>query len=184
MQGETRFSFHRVELIAPQCLGETMGYLGKSRWLGLYWEPELNQVCYIDGETVNAGNEAAWQLFCTHPEVKSALQPYHLGNDDQPMQHYLLLDRSTRKLYVGESHVVESYLREPQALELLAEMDALDGGSTLETIQYPWISWLNRQSKPVLIGGALLVLLAVPAAGAGAAILIDEMDWIEIEFLD
>jgi len=158
--------------------------------LGLYWEPELNQVCYTDGQSLRTGNEKAWQILCTHPEVKPLLQLYHfddgvppaVGDRSQSTEYYyLLLDRETRKLYVGEGEVVESCLTEPQTLALLAFLDSSLAVPMTNNGQKRWLNWSNLQTRPILISSALLVLLGLPAIGFGAAVILDEKDWIEVE---
>ncbi|PMB48971.1 hypothetical protein CEN40_06275 [Fischerella thermalis CCMEE 5205] len=58
------------------------------------------------------------------------LAPAVLGDRSQPTEHHhsLLLDRETRKLYVGESEVIESCLTEPPTSALLAALDSPTGG--------------------------------------------------------
>lgn len=180
---ESKPLLQHLALKAPFCLEEALGYAGKSRWLGLYWEPELNQVCYTDGQSLGTGNEKVWQLLCTHPEVKPLLQPYHFGDRSQPTEHHhsLLLDRETRKLYVGESEVIESCLTQPQTLALLAALDSPTDVPVMDNDQKRWLNWANVQTRPIIIGSALLVLLGLPAIGFGAAVILDEKDWVKVE---
>jgi hypothetical protein len=67
-----------LDLKAPSCLEAVLGYSGKSRWLGLYWKPELNHACYTDGRAIGTSSEKAWQLLCNHPAVKPLLEFSHL----------------------------------------------------------------------------------------------------------
>lgn len=94
----------------------------QARWLGLYWEPELAQVCYTDGQTVGIGHTPAWQLFRSHPDIKPLLSPYQLGDNSNSAQHYLLLDRQNQQLYVGEATLVSDCLQHPATLEMLAQL--------------------------------------------------------------
>lgn len=114
----------QLSIKPPAQLAEALGIHHPGRWLGLYWEPELEQVCYTDGNTVNTGNAQSWQLFCNHSQVEPVLAPYRLGNNGNPAQHLLLLDRESRRLYIGESTLVEECLRHPESLSLLARLDA------------------------------------------------------------
>lgn len=106
----------------PAQFERALGLETQARWLGLYWEPQLAQVCYTDGETIGIGNPQAWQLFCTHPDIKPLLLPYQLGDDSHAAQHYLLLDRQNQQLYVGEAAVVSDCLQHPTTLEMLAQL--------------------------------------------------------------
>lgn len=106
----------------PAQFERAFGLQTQARWLGLYWEPQLAQVCYTDGETVGIGNTQAWQLFCAHPDINPLLSSYRLGDDGNSAQHYLLLDRQNRQLYVGEAAVVTDCLQHPATLEMLAQL--------------------------------------------------------------
>lgn len=106
----------------PAHFERAFGIQTQARWLGLYWEPQLAQACYTDGETVGIGNPQAWQLFCTHPDIKPLLSPYRLGDDSNSARHYLLLDRQNQQLYVGEAAVVSDCLQHPATLEMLAQL--------------------------------------------------------------
>ncbi|NJK30319.1 MAG: hypothetical protein HC940_09300 [Acaryochloris sp. SU_5_25] len=114
-------------------------------------------------------------FFCNHPTVKPLLQSYHFGDDYQPTQNYLLLDCVSRQLYVGKSELVDSYLKEPQALALLTILDSPD--PSLGASQQPYLHWLK--SRSVIIGSVLLLLLGLPLFGFGTAVMMDEADWLE-----
>ncbi|MBD2605755.1 hypothetical protein H6G81_14795 [Scytonema hofmannii FACHB-248] len=47
--------------------------------------------------------------------------------------------------------------------------------------QKRWLNWSNLQTHPIIIGSALLVLLGLPTIGFGAAVILDEKDWVEVE---
>lgn len=115
--------FQPLSITPPAQFESALGIRSSARWLGLYWEPQLNQLCYTDGETVDTGNAHAWQLFCAHPQIQPSLVPYQLGNDHDSAQHYLLLDRQNHRFYIGESALVEDYLKHPDTLDLLAQLD-------------------------------------------------------------
>lgn len=175
---------HSLDLMAPYPLETALAYSGTSRWLGLYWERELNQFCYSDGQSIGTGNNLAWQLFRTHPQVSCSLAPYQFGDNDRPTEHYLLLNRETRKLYVGEGAIVEAYLQQPQILALLA---ALDANSAIPAV--PKDDGFRLASKVYrhrsMIVGSLLLLLGLPAFGIGTVLMIEKTDWLELpEWLD
>lgn len=113
-----------LSVTLPAQFEKAFGFQTPARWIGLYWEPQLGQACYTDGETVGLGSAQAWQIFCTHPDIKPLLSPYQLGDGgDSAPQHYLVLDRQNQQLYVGEVAVVSDCLRHPAALEMLAQLD-------------------------------------------------------------
>lgn len=113
---------HPLAIPLPAQFEQAFGLQTQARWLGLYWEPELAQVCYTDGETVGIGHTQAWQLFRSHPDIKPLLSPYRLGDDSDSAQHYLLLDRQKQQLYVGEATLVSDCLQHPATLEMLAQL--------------------------------------------------------------
>jgi hypothetical protein len=55
-------------------------------------------------------NWHAWLTFTRHPRVAHYLEPYDLGSSDEPAQHWLLLDRQERVLYVGTAPDVARFL--------------------------------------------------------------------------
>ena len=141
----------------PAAFDQSLGLQHPARWLGLYWEPQLDQVCYTDGEDISTGNAQSWQLFCTHPQIEPVLAPYYLGNDGRVAQHFLLLDRQTNRLYVGESVLVEDYLRHPESLNLLAELDASLDAPWRRSLQ-SWQTYLPTAVKD----RRLLFLVGLP----------------------
>ncbi len=133
-----------------------------ARWIALYWEPQLGQACYTDGETVGLGNAQAWQIFCTHPEIKPCLSPYQLGDGGDSAQHYLVLDRQSQQLYVGEAAVVSDCLRHPAALEMLAQLD--------QPHRQPQWQW-PTQLRAALHRKWLLILAGVVSVALGFGLL-------------
>jgi hypothetical protein len=113
----------RLPTTLPAQFERAFGFQTQARWVGLYWEPQLGQPCYTDGETVGLGSAQAWQLFCTHPDVKPLLSFYQLGDEGDSAQHYLVLDRQNQQLYAGEAAVVSDCLKHPAALDMLAQLN-------------------------------------------------------------
>lgn len=167
--------------MAPPPLEKALAYSGDFRWLSVYWEPELNQLCYADGQLIGVGSSQAWQLFRTHPQVKPLLQSYNFGDNGQPAQHYLLLDRETRRLYVGESVFVEECLKQPQTLNLLAAMDANNAAPTVQNERRHQPYWEAYRTRTMIVGITLLLLLGLPAIGFGSAVILEDKDWLELE---
>ena len=165
----------------PAQFDQSLGLQPPARWLGLYWEPQLNQMCYTDGETVSTGNAQSWQLFCTHPQIEPILATYQLGNDGGTVQDFLLLDRQSNRLYAGESDVVEDYLSNPASLDLLASLDA--------PLDNPWQQpqILFKEYIPqVLKHKRRLLFLGLPAIAIGFRLLHEVGDSIFdlLEFWD
>lgn len=177
-------SIHSIEFMAPYPLETALAYPGNSRWLGVYWESELNQFCYSDGQLVGTGSNQGWQLFRTHRHVSPLLKQYHFADDGQPAQHYLLLDRKTRRLYVGEGALIEACLKQPPLLALLAAIKANCAVTAENGYQFQ-LKWGAYRTRTMIISSALLLLLGLPAIGFGTAVMAEKMDWLELpEWLD
>lgn len=131
----------------------------EARWLGLYWEPQLSQPCYTDGETVGISNTQSWQLFRTHPDIKSLLLPYRLGDCGNSVQHYLVLDRKNQQLYVGEADVVIECLQHPSALDMLAQLNQPREQSSKYWQNY--LSWQFVAGRKRLFALLSILLLAL-----------------------
>jgi hypothetical protein len=59
----------------------------------------------------------AWQIFLQHPLVSAEVEQYRLNESDK---YWLVLDRQTRGLYVGEEKIVPTMFEQPESLTLLA----------------------------------------------------------------
>lgn len=164
--------FSTIDLLPialPAGFDEALGLQHPGRWLGLYWEAQLDQVCYTDGNTVSTGNAQSWQLFCTHPQVESVLAPYQLGNDGAAAQHFLLLDRQSNRLYVGESALVEDSLTHPESLDLLAALDAPLDSPWQQPLQF--IRPIKQMLPAAVKDKKLLFLLGLPVIAVGFRLL-------------
>jgi hypothetical protein len=161
-----------LPITLPAQFEQAFGLQIPARWVGLYWEPQLNQACYTDGETVGLGSTQAWHLFCTHPAIQPLLSPYQLGDRGDSAQHYLVLDRQNQQLYVGEVAVVNDYLRHPAALELLAQLDQS---------HRPWQAQLKaavHKKWPLALAGLLSITLGfglLHAVGELASEVVEEV---------
>lgn len=110
----------RLNITAHPQLEKSLGYQSQRRWVAWYWEPDIEQAFFTDGETIGTAPSLSWQIFIQHPQVNSDLQPYQLQDTDQ---NWLLLDRKTRIIYVGDGKLVQNLLEQPESLGLLANLD-------------------------------------------------------------
>lgn len=115
----------QINLKAHARLEKSLGYEYARRWVAWHWEPDINQIMYSDGKNVGTASGLAWQVFLQHPQIAPAVQNYNLNQTDQ---YWLLLDRESRNLYIGEAKVIQNLLENPESLVMLA---ALDGNSNL-----------------------------------------------------
>jgi hypothetical protein len=97
-------------LPVPPMFERSVGYKGESRFVAFFMEP-CDELCFHD-DFLNSGtlDSASWLLFTHHPFVKLHLLSFDFGSADFPARHWLLLDRETRRFYVGERETVESFL--------------------------------------------------------------------------
>lgn len=113
----------RLAIAAHPQLEKSLGYRGDKRWVAWRWESEIDQLICSDGKIVGTGNNMPWLVFLQHDLIHPALQKYNLSESDR---YWLLLDRETRNLYIGEGKAVQNLLEQPESLVLLA---CLDGSS-------------------------------------------------------
>lgn len=157
----------RLDLNAHRRLEKALGYNADRRWVAWHWEPQINQVTYTDGETLGSANSPAWQVFLEHPGNRQILGDYDLTQTDQT---WLLLDRKTRNIYVGDGKVIEGLLDAPESLELLADLD--NEVHPLRDLRYtitnPLVKWKKSRSLrylftllPIGAGAALIAALGV-----------------------
>lgn len=156
-----------LDFKAHRRLEHSLGYRGESRWIAWHWEPEINQVTYHDGKQVGTGAGIAWQIFLEHSQVQPFVTAYRLGETEE---YWLLLDRQTRNVYVGEGKVIQNLLEEPESLTLLACLDNQPQGWQVFTdaLQETWESWQNstvtrhlKTALPVGVAGTLIAALSV-----------------------
>ena len=156
----------RLDLSAHSRLEKSLGYQASNRWVAWHWEPEINQLTYTDGNQVGTGNSTSWQVFLQHPQVNPQVQAYGLLEGDS---YWLLLDRTTRNLYVGEGKAVQTLLEQPESLALLACLDGYNSvdEESKDTLQD---NLKNLQDSatlknliPVAVGAALIVAVGIGA---------------------
>ncbi|MEB3277571.1 MAG: hypothetical protein VKK42_01440 [Lyngbya sp.] len=148
----------RLDISAHPRLEQSLGYHAENRWVAWHWEPDIEQAIYTDGQTAGTSNSLAWQVFLEHPQVSYDVHNYQLAESER---YWLLLDRKTRNLYVGEGKIVQSLLEQPEGLGLLATLDG--NNNPIRDTRYaigqlsrfnPLRSWLKL--IPVGVGAALI----------------------------
>ncbi|MEK0193919.1 MAG: hypothetical protein EAZ78_19515 [Oscillatoriales cyanobacterium] len=118
----------RLEITAHPQLEKSLGYRGDARWVAWRWEPEIDQLICSDGKIVSTGNNLAWLVFLQHDLVQPVLEDYNLGKGDR---HSLLLDRTSRNLYIGQGTEIQNLLEQPESLALLTCLDRNTKGDSL-----------------------------------------------------
>lgn len=156
-----------LPISVPREFDQALGLDWPARWIQLYWEPQLNQVCYTDGQRTGLGDAQSWEMFCSHPQVAPLLALYNLEAGEGVAHDSLLLDRQNHRLYVGESDWVESCLSNPKSLALLAQLDG-PSSSSLPSFLGTWPAWgssslgqfarRTTMNKWLLLGGAVVAV--------------------------
>ena len=160
---------HRLAWKADANLEKSLGYPGYERWVAWHWEPELHQAFYTDGNQAGTAQPLAWQLFLDHPQIETDVDQYALTHTDE---YWLLLDRKTRMLYVGDGKFVQGLLEQPESLGLLATFNSSKNPlqNTHYTLKNQWqklTEWTAQKQWLKLIPiGISAGLMA--AAGLGA----------------
>jgi hypothetical protein len=151
-----------LQIPVPPMLEAALGYEGNARYVAFYWQPAGDEVMYDDGQVNGDGDWWAWVEFENHRTVIShlwlpcpwcdgvgttnqlesdhcdfchgaGLLPINLGSSDFEADHWLILDRQERQLYVAPVATARRFLQEqwPPLPELAPEEEQ----SLLEAIQ-------------------------------------------------
>ncbi|MGB3535252.1 MAG: hypothetical protein WBA13_17265 [Microcoleaceae cyanobacterium] len=158
---------HRLNWKAHSNLERSLCYPANQRWVAWHWEPEMNQALYNDGELTGTSNNLAWQVFLDHPQINTDLNDYPLAKTDD---YWLLLDRKTRALYVGEGKFVQGLLENPESLGLLATLD--QNSNPIQDTRYTAKNQFNKLTHwtaqrqwlkliPIGVGAALVTFFGL-----------------------
>lgn len=158
-----------LNFTAHPLLEKSLGYQENYRWVAFHWEPEINQVMYSDGKNIGTGISLAWQIFLHHPLVSAEIEEYKMNETDK---YWLVLDRQTRNLYVGEEKIVPKMFEQPESLTLLAclndkSYNISDIGESPNYSQKQPLIWklFQNQIKHLIPVGIASGLIAAIAAG-------------------
>ncbi len=100
----------QIPVKLPRSFEKALGYPGDSRQVAFYWDPCGDETMYDDGICSGDCNWPGFLEFVRHPSVAPWLSPYDLGSSDSEAKHWLLCDRESRKVYVGERDLVQAQL--------------------------------------------------------------------------
>lgn len=123
MSQSPSLSLTPLDLPVPPMLEEALGYVGTARWVAFHWTPYGDELQYDDGTLSADGSWHAWLTFVRHLRIAPVLAPYHFGNSEEEAQHWLLLDRETRTVFVGAVVDAQQCLR--QAAPPVLTLDAV-----------------------------------------------------------
>lgn len=106
--------FELFPVAAPPMLEEAIRYSGISDFVAFFWEPSGDEACFSDGMTTLCGaGHWGYLGFVNHPSVYLLIftKGYDFGSSEESARHWLLLERKTRRLWVGNRGRVEQFLR-------------------------------------------------------------------------
>ena len=106
----------RLPIMSPPMFAAACGYAGEARYVAFYMDGAGGRcdLHFNDGLKSSRCDFLAWRIWSEHLTVFPALINYRFGPDEfgaQPAPHWLLVDRATGALYVGERKDVDGFLR-------------------------------------------------------------------------
>lgn len=110
-----------VHLAAPPHFEDAVGYGGDRRYVAFYWCADDCPVVE-DGVTSRTGHRGPWLLWARHPAVQPSLDGVDYGSCDGAPDHFVVLDRFSRRLYAGDVAAALRFLAD--APDLRAEREA------------------------------------------------------------
>ncbi len=98
MEGLTQLE--TLEVLVPPMLAQALGYSGEARFLAIYFDAEIGEARWDDGQRDEDAHYEAWEMFINHAAIAPALANYEIG-DPLPARHFLLLDRHRMEFHGG-----------------------------------------------------------------------------------
>lgn len=123
------YGLTKLPAAAPPVLPEVLGYEGEARYIAGYWMPGGDEVIVDDGMLSFTGEWLAWLVYIGHPSVNRVLSAYNLGSSDEEAEHWLLIDRTEHKAYIGPADTVRRFLDacRPQRPKVFINMEEFKG---------------------------------------------------------
>ncbi|MGA7827461.1 MAG: hypothetical protein WCA04_07370, partial [Geobacteraceae bacterium] len=87
-----------------------LGCPGTRRLVALYWVRAIRAPMLHDGFLERVGNPEPYRVWRHHQHVISHLTEFNLGDATEQAEHWILLDRLSRTLYVGKKAEVRDVL--------------------------------------------------------------------------
>ncbi len=93
-----------------QLFDDPLGCPGARRLVAIYFVRAIRAPMLNDGFLEMAGNPEPYRIWRHHPRVIPHLLGFNLGDAAEQAEHWLLLDRLSRILYVGKTEQVRDVL--------------------------------------------------------------------------
>jgi hypothetical protein len=92
----------KIPLPPSHLFDELLGCSRRYRFFALYWLRKAQVPILNDGRFEILGAVEPYRVWRYHPRVMAALAAYNTGDANDLAEHWILVDRGTRGLYVGE----------------------------------------------------------------------------------
>jgi hypothetical protein len=92
----------KIPLPPPHLFDELLGCSRNIRFFAFYWSRKVQVPILNDGRFEILGAVEPYRVWRYHPRIMVALADYNTGDADDLAEHWMLVDRRTRGLYVGE----------------------------------------------------------------------------------
>lgn len=94
-------SFERLPFALPHRLAELLGYPGRARFVGFYWEQVGDEVMFDDGQSAGTAEWYPFRRLIEHPRVAPLIFECDFGSSDSEPRHWLVIDRQVRQAHVA-----------------------------------------------------------------------------------
>lgn len=130
----------------PPNLDGLFGYRNSNRWVAFFWGRKIGGQIHgyvFDGKMFSPLNQLAWDTFFNHPLIVamnyhringSAAKKFEFGDEHQPSQHWLVLDRRESRLYAASRTCARSHLRTEKASATEQRSNFADNPSFIEKL--------------------------------------------------
>jgi hypothetical protein len=125
---------HELNLAVYEHLEQVFGYTGSADFVGFHWEPWGDEFRYYDGTWGADASPWGYLAWSHHPSVQPTLERYQLGSSEFSPEHWLILDRKARKLFVDKAKEAKEFLNQQTSplKQMLAVMPVEDAQKALE----------------------------------------------------
>lgn len=100
----------RMHLPPARLFDELLGCSGNRRFFALCWSRAIRAPILNDGVFEVLGAPDPYRVWRYHPVVNAALAGYNIGDAVETADHWLLVDRQSRAIYVGDATDVMAVL--------------------------------------------------------------------------
>ncbi len=93
--------FLRLGKCLKECIDRKLGYSGEDRFVLFHYEPRGQEVMWRDGRSYGFGH-GGWQAFFDEVEPVAREHGISVGDDTQPADHVLIVDRVEGEAYFAD----------------------------------------------------------------------------------